>query len=236
MQSSSQLSKTPTPSPQSNKYQQPGSPSATQSSTRATTVSNIQNSITALLVDTATQAATLLALMLRYATYVQPVDQDAVEDKFASPTKPKTSSYQNEKPNIFSVIISTTNLIDSEIRLQEIGGSSKLKANAATVNNFRCSSDMLLRLKLRLIAALGELTFYISAQGPNPSAGAHWQIPKEVWNTLIFAMNFDLAEMTRDTKISKSVEYTEISRHYATKVSCVLLCYKLTNKFKICRH
>lgn len=240
---------------------------ALPNSGRVAAVGNIQNAITGVVTDSACLAATVLALMLRHATYVQPVhvstnnggNSSRTPDKrggghaMSSPGSP--SLQQNgaafdgpstsQSPNIVTALIATMHVVDADIAAAQGGGRdaeldhtprkhtvssasriTRSPGNGPTAGTSPNSNlDSVLRLKLRLTAALGELAFYVSAQDTTPSddaqAAPNWQLPVEVWDILIGSVNMLTPEggkSTRNTAGRGPDDIAEITKHYATKV------------------
>lgn len=213
------------------------------SGSRAQNVQMIQLAISTMITETVCLAATVLALMLRYATYVQPMQgaeyRKAVANKQGSPMTPDPSQNDSSTPNIVPVLISTIQVVDVELgeliqssRTSTAGaGTERGTPSKNTTKSGRNVStqsgshiDSLLKLKMRLMAALGELAFYVSAQDStnaeqNPSSLPSWKLPVEVWEILVNATLLSSAHEHTD----QGIEAAGICRHYATKVW--LICY-----------
>ena len=218
-------------------------------------LANINISMTALVTDSACLSASVLALMLRYATFVQPQQSKKKPGTpstpsaapFVSPTKKAaistaspgkhtpTKSQVSSTPttplkdqqdstdvnnDLMAVLVTTVHALESELR----SSYSSSKSNYI---------DVFLRLKLRCIAALGELSFYISAQEssvgsaePSLSVSVNtnkWAVIPAVWDIFLSAMNEEI-------KMPPVYSVQEITRHYATKVISALYLIRFPNR------
>lgn len=225
---------------------------------RPSAVSAVQLAISATVTESACLAATVLALMLRHATFVQTVQSTKTDNEIGTPDKrsrfassPSSPSGQQsagldgthvDSPNIVNALINTMHVVDAEISagygMASSGTITPSKQPVSSVNRTTRSPgsvaatsvagalDGVLRLKLRLMAALGELAFYVSAQDSAPTdigrVAPAWNFPADVWNILVGAVNSPTVVIsgggaTRSGGRSAD-EIAEITKHYATKV------------------
>lgn len=236
-------------------------------SSRTTSVLAAQVHISSLITDSACLAATALALMLRYATYVQPapyqpdVSVASTPDKKSkgnSPGSPSMSQVNSPgdnsstSPNIIAALIASMRVVDSELALHPTSGNSNTNSASNTPNKHTASSlnrtarspgytastagssgtasvDGILKLKLRLTAALGELAFYVSAQDTAAVDDRHpsprWHLPRDVWEILIECINSNATGSDHGSSTNSkrhtgkpTENFAEITKHYATKV------------------
>ena len=128
-------------------------------------------------------AATVLATMLRYATYVSPPSSKAKDEH---------------------IIPLLTGILRSEYTTGSAGtnGTNSIAGTGSTTTTHSANKEGLTRLdpklKRRVIAALGETLFYISSQEGEPeSEDARWTIPTTTIACLVRCMRDDSDEIVR---------------------------------------
>ncbi len=135
--------------------------------------------------------ATILALMLRYATFIQP------------------PSLRNRDDHIVQVLVS---ILKENLALNLSSGASNKGTAAATIVHE-------LKFRKRLVAALGEIVFYISSQDENVTDAQGRDLDSEIgsgdkWVLPTSAVDILGRCLKEDNE--------EVVRHYAAKVSSTI--------------
>lgn len=149
-------------------------------------------------------AVSCLAIMLRYATFVQP------------PSPPSTSALSRHKSSALSgrtaassrVTTPPVDDVDSilgtlQAIIRETSGSSK-------------GGPLDTKLRRRAVAAMGELMFYISSQEEEQGSDAKWSLPSSAFSVFVKCL-FDDDDEPTSHYIAKTVENILASGDDATR-------------------
>ena len=123
-------------------------------------------------------AVTVLASMLRFATYIQP------------------PSHKNKDDHLLPVLVSVMK------SLEDISGGSMGNSQKGSINS---SSRQDIKIKRRCMAALGETLFYISSQEDSNTDQGSWALPMGTISAVVRCLRNDSDEAIRHYAV-KTIE------------------------------